>query len=359
MKNMKKQVWKETITILLIIAMMVNINGCIERNDCDESVAYEAVDFPLDGIKGDPGTIIVADGKIYIETFNWIENDMLEDKMTDLRLYSANLDGSDLKEIPMMISKGEELLDLQILKDKTLVLAFSRHDEKTGELFVDLVRLGDDGKELQRETISEIVDIDESDVKGIKQDEQGNTVVLVNQKVLIFDKNFKYQCEISIERESKIENIAVTKNGQIVCGQLINKDGGETVQVRLLDIDAKKWSDTYPLEVSLSSVSDLIMDGYGEYDFYYKDDYGVYGYNMSHKQGTKLMDYVASNMTSDETREIAAVGDGRFVGITAQKENENNCLKIVMYKKYKANDDKSCKIITYGGILISDEVKTN
>ena len=357
-KVMKKIKWKKAIAILMIVTMMMNIGGCIGKSDDSESVTYEAVNVSLEGIKGNPDTVLVSNGKMYIETLEWVDNETLEDEMPDLHMYSANMDGSDLKEIPMLISKGEELLDVQISQDNTLVLVLSKLDENTGESSVDLVRLGDDGKEKQRETISETIDINENDIKGIKLDKQGNIVVLENQKVLIFDKDFKYQCEVPIERESEIESIALTKNRQVVCGQLINRDGKEIVQARLLDVDAKKWGEAYPIEVSLSSVSDFIMDGSSEYDFYYKDDYGIYGYDISGKQGTKLMDYVASNMTINDTIEIDAIGDGRFLGIVLEKVNENYSTDIAMYQKKQSNDDKSCRIITYGGTYISDENKS-
>lgn len=76
---MKKTIWKKAIAILMAVTITMSISGCVGKSDDTESMTYEAVDFSLEGIEGSPGTISVVNGKIYIETFEWGEDESVRE----------------------------------------------------------------------------------------------------------------------------------------------------------------------------------------------------------------------------------------------------------------------------------------
>ena len=463
---MKKTIWKKSIAIFMAATMMATMTGCggkdggskksKDQAEADtKDMIYEATDFPLEGLEGEPSTISVQNGKLYIETYEWIENESGEDKdkqddaedtkgttdsdaqdassddsqkdtasdeagetednnnaeeadksdsseeektdtdeesgdaKTDAdeesddakeetgdtdseddeeeyykdgtsisRLYSVNLDGSDLKEIPMDVPEEEGFYNVLIAPDDTMVYSSYQYNDKTDESSVALVRLGADGKEQQREIISDSLDLGEyASINGLKIDSKGNILVLGEQKIFILDENFKSQGELKIDGETYLAGAALTKDGQIVCGESIYKNETSTVQVQVLDLENKKWGEAYPVEIGWFSSSDSVMDGSGDYDFFYKDESGIYGYDISRKKGTKLMDYVASNLTSDNTWGIIPTGDGRFVGTEYDYESENGNASIVIYNKVDPSTVANRKTITFGAMWISDDVK--
>ena len=382
---MKRTIWKKSIAIIITVTLIATMIGCgIKGDDSRKSenqvqadarnMIYEAIDFPLEGLEGDPSTISVQNGKLYIETYQYSEDTSQEegeekwdesedtglrdddiDTVVVSRLYSVNVDGSNLKEIPMNIPEDEEFYNLMFMPDDTMIYTSSQYDDRTGTSSVDLVRLGVDGKEQQRETISDSLDLGEyGSVNGLKVDCKGNILVLGQEKLFVLDKNFKSQGEVNIDKETYLAGIALAKDGQIICGESVYKDNDSKDQVQELDLDSKKWGKAYPVEIAWFSGNGSILDGGGDYDFYFKDESGIYGYDIAQKKGIQLMDYMASGLSPVSTESIVPTGDGRFIGIVY---DESERASIVMYDKVDSATMANCKTITYGTRWVSEDVE--
>lgn len=156
--------------------------------------------------------------------------------------------------------------------------------------------------------------------------------------------------------ENPIVGIAVDKTGEIICASNgAFSDNEDDLQVRVLNVVDKKWGKKYKIKTGMFSGSNCIMDGY-EYDFYYRDDLGVYGYDLGEKKGVKLMDYMASFVTEERTDHMISAADGKFVcNVDGLSEEDSG---IAVYKKVDPATVKDRVTITYGGIFIDEHVKT-
>ncbi|MBR1866269.1 MAG: hypothetical protein IJ801_07160 [Lachnospiraceae bacterium] len=449
---MRKSGWKKPIAMLMAAVMLVTMTGCgskggsgsgnsskqkEQQEEDTKDMVYEGTSLPIDGIEGDINTIVAKNGKLYIQTWEWIpeegsaegekdadqedsedqadaseseegtadkedseSKDSAEDKedsegsdeqpedadseaedekkedgdaasdideeddeyyekgTTVNRLYCTDLDGTNVKEIPLNLAENDSLGSLLVGEDDTLMYMTWSYDEKTEQSSNALVKVDADGNEAARENLTKALNLGEdSYISKILLDGKGNVIVVADQMVYILDSDLKSQGEV--KSDSYLEGAALTKDGQVICASTSysEKEGESGAQIQVLDTEGKKWDKTYKLDLNYFSGSDSIMDGSGAYDFYYKSDTGIYGYDIEGEKGTKLMDYVASNLTSDSTYNLTTLGDGRFVGLQYGYESEDGETSIVVYEKVDPSTLADKKTITFGAMWIGDDLK--
>ena len=264
------------------------------------------------------------------------------------RMYVANTDGSDVKEIPLPEIKDNEYINYLITcSDDNIIYMSSSYDEKSEKSAYYVVKIDGQGKEVAREDVTGSLKLSEENyISKVTADDKGRIVVVTDKSVYVLDENFKLYCEV--KSDNYLEGAARTKDGKIICGS----SGDKGAQVQILDIDQKKWGESYPLDIQYFSSSDSLIDGI-EYDFYYKDDSGIYGYDMNTKKSTKLMDYLASDLDSNSTYNIVPLEKDKFIG----NAYENEKTKVIVYSKVDSSAVADKQIITVGAMYVDDSVK--
>lgn len=264
------------------------------------------------------------------------------------RMYVANIDGSGVKEVPLPEIKDNEYINYLITcSDDNIMYMSSSYDEKSEKSTYYVVKIDKQGKEVAREDVTGSLKLSEENyISKVTADDKGRIVVVTDKSVYVLDENFKLYCEV--KSDNYLEGAARTKEGKIVCGS----SGEKGAQVQILDIDQKKWGESYPLNLQYFSSSDSLTDGI-EYDFYYKDDSGIYGYDIKTKKSTKLMDYLASDLDSDSTYSIVPLEKDKFIGNTY----ENEKTQVVIYSKVDSSAVADKQIITVGAMYVDDSVK--
>ena len=365
---MRNFIWKKLIFVVMAMVILASITGCEAKKNNrgisseTKNLIYSGKSLIMDGVQGTPVLYIVQDAKVYIETRD--ENESVTDESSAdgeeeepvIRLYSMNTDGEDIEELDLDLT--EEFSDFVMCQDGSIVYLNITYDGNTEKDTVELVKKGADGKEIIRENLSESLDLGQYRViNGLKTDSKGNIFVLGKKKVFILDENLSFIGEIKSEADDLI-GIALTQSGQVVCAQSTHAEGKTTTQAHILDVDGRKWGEEYFLEdVSVSSEGDFLMDGFGDYDFYYRDDTGIYGYDIEKKAKTKVMDFMASNISTEYTSGIIPTGDGRYIGSTSTYKSNMGNTGLVIYSKVDPDTITEKKIITYGGIGIDDTIK--
>ena len=207
------------------------------------------------------------------------------------RIYSMNTDGTDIKEIcEPQIEKNQYLQNLLVDKNSNMYAVITIWNEKTETSTYELAKIDESGK------LSDNVDITKAG--GFTQDEyiskitladDGGLIVSLDQKIVVLDNTFKKTSEIKSDN-TYIEGIARTLDGGLVCGSSDEK--GAVAQI--VDLKEKKFGEKYKLDIQYFNGSDSLIDGNGDYDFYYKDNSGIFGYSIKDSKSTKIMDYMAS-----------------------------------------------------------------
>lgn len=364
---MRNLIGGKLIFAVMAVVIMVSMTGCEgKKNNRDASsetknLIYSGKNLIMDGVQGMPVLYIVQDSKVYIETH---EEESVSDELSAdgeegepaIRLYSMNTDGKNIEELDLDLT--EEFSDFVMCQDGSIVYLKLTYDDNTEKDTIELVKKGADGKEIIRENLSESLDLGQYNIiNGLKADSKGNIFVLGKKKVFILDESLSFIGEIKSDADDLI-GIALTENGQVVCAESTGADGKTVIRVHVLDVEEKKWGEEYLLkDVSFSYESDFLMDGYGDCDFYYRDDFCIYGYDMEKKAGTKIMDFQASNIPTEYRSGIISMGNGRYIGRTSTYKSNMGNTGLVIYSKADPATITEKKIITYGGIGINEGMK--
>ena len=275
----------------------------------------------------------------------------VDDVQATTRIYSMNLDCTGVTEVCQPDLENNEYINYLIVgSDGKLMLAISSWDEKTEKQFYFMAALDDSGNIENRVDITKNLGASEDAyVSKILTDDKGNLIVVMEQAVIIMDESFNKTAEVKAENDGWIEGAAKTLDGNIVCGS--SGENGAIVQV--LDVENKKFGEKYNLDIQYFNSSDALMSGSGEYDFFYKDDKGMYGYSIKDKKTTKIMDYVASEIDSNNSYGIVPLTSDTMIGTSWSEESGKTM--ITLYSKVDPSEVKDKISITMGSLYGTDD----
>lgn len=380
-----------------------------------KEMTFQSEDLKIDGVKGDINTCVVSGDRIYFYTMEWDESktegetpeestseeasgeeDLTEAGSTEegtseeatgeetaseedateapsgeetseegtseevtgepsdaakYYLYSIKADGTDLQELGQLdIDTNSYINYLLISKDGGIHLVIGAYDEKSQKSSYEIASVDENGKITDKQDITDLLGLtDQNYLSKAMMDSKDRYVFTTDQNIIVVDQSLKKICEMKPE-SSYVESIALTKDGDIVVGDSSGDDGAK---VQVLDVEQQKWGDTYKMDFNYFNNGDALMNGSGDYDFYYKDDSGIYGYQLASKKGTKLMDFVASNVTSDASYFILPIDAETMIGTSWQDSGS----KMTLYKKVDPSSIKDKTTITVGAMYLDDNVK--
>lgn len=265
-------------------------------------------------------------------------------------VYSMKADGTDLQELGSPQLNENEYINYMLVKsDGTIQFLLGAYDQKSEKTQYSLVAYDENGKEASREDVTKVLGLtDERYLNKALIDDKDRYVFATDQAVIVLDKDLKKVCEMKPD-SNYVEGIAKAKDGKIL---VADSSGDKGAKVQILDVDAQKWGESYNLDLQYFSSSDALMNGI-EYDFYYKDDAGIYGYDIASKKSTKVMDYVASNISSDNSYSITPIAKDTMMGTTWDESGS----KVVIYKKVDPSTITDKETITIGAMYVDDNVK--
>lgn len=242
-----------------------------------KEMAYEGTNLQLDGIEGKIESFFVYERKIYVLARVTMEGECVA---AAPKLYVANIDGSNVKEIPLpKMGESESMTNPFIDSSGKIVYLLNSSDQNSDTSLCYLIKTDEKGKEQMRENLTDSLKLTKnSRVIEAVADNKGNIAIFTDRIVYVLDEKLQLLCKL--ESDHSIDGGALTKDGTIICGYS-DKDGA---WVQTLDIEQKKWGKSYLLDLQYFRSPDWIMDGV-TYDFYYKDDSGIYGYDMKEKRG--------------------------------------------------------------------------
>lgn len=336
--------------LMIAGVLVLTMAGCGKKKEVkqeeEKNTVYKESGFSLEGIEGDIRDFFVKDEKLYVFTAEWTEKegsgeDIPDESHAVFRMYSADLDGGNVTEISL--PQQNENMDMKFMsvgEDNNIVFLVSTYDgtDKSSEC---LVKTDMQGKEVFHEDITDTIEkenIDNSD-KSI-MDRKGRLVCIFDNEIKVLDEQGRFLWKL--KTDSRISGIASMKNGQIVCA-FNNQEGA---RVKVLDIDGKKWGDTFTLDLQNFEGADALLDGL-EYDFYYKDSIGIYGYDIEEARQVKVVDYIASNLKSSHMVKIIPIGKEQLLGMV-RSDNRENSVGLILYSKADLSGEQEKKVITIG-----------
>lgn len=364
---MGRKMYGKAMTIIMMISMILSIVSCGKNQDQNEKkeenhekkpangMIYEEKDIHLENIKGKITIFRIKEDKIYFiaeqSSTQDNEGEEVQEYKSVLNLYKADQNGEGLKAIyTFEINENQGIYDIMINSSQEILLAVSTFDDKTGSHKFKILKIDENGKELGNEDITEnLKATGESHVNSFLLDSENRMIISVENEVKVLDENYKLIHTIKGDI-SLVRGLAFSKDGKIICGGV--NQANSTVIIEL-DIEEEQWGETY--NIDSQDVYDL-LDG-KEYDFYYKYDDGIYGYNTIDKSSIKVMDFFDSNINPGFSDSIIPIGEEEMLGYSFDKID--NMSNIVKYVKADHSVDVDNLVITVGFMSGGQEIKNH
>ncbi len=210
-------------------------------------------------------------------------------------------------------------------------------------------------------------------------DLSGNEVASVNLAAVYKNSTNQYVSAIKVTDDGDI--VAVTEQNIVVLGSdgsekkvipfsdylmgiTFSKDGkllvfgyGDSYKTEATEIDTKTWElgEKYPINVMYLNSSDAVQQGFGDYDFFYMGDDGLYGYKLADKSDVKLCDFNASLIDTSVMNQCIVLDDEHFIlsGIDYYTETS----QIEAFKKVDPSNVTEKKVLKLATIYAGSSLK--
>ena len=358
-----------------MLAAMMTFTGCSKKNADLEIPDSKTMRFAVsllsdEDFTGDVENFCMQGGRLYFMTTDILFKDGADsaadseetvsrgERTIVQHLYSIGMDGTDRREIRLDMEEGQYLEGYDIAPDGSLFCLAVSNDGDGGFRRVVISRRSADGGEQERKDISEILKLkpdEDGMVNGIKIDLQGNILVLAADTVYFLDGRFELAGKVRAQA-GHLGAVARTRDGKILCGEEVVRDETNTVQAHLLDPETKEWGESYPLKIAFLDGSQILMDGCGSYDFYYKNDDGIYGYRHEGNKEDKLMDFVFSNVYGRDQNSLVPDGKGGYIGASYDGTGDDR-FHLTQYAKAESSKATVRKMLTFATTWAGDAVE--
>ena len=123
--------------------------------------------------------------------------------------------------------------------------------------------------------------------------------------------------------------------------------------MRVIDVAAKDWGTEYDMPTSAYS----IYPGGGDYLFYYENGESIYGYNAETGEGTRLINWLDSDINSSDLQFFTFLEDGRVVAMTRDWSGIEPVFELAVLTETDASILADKTILTYGCMYLGYDVR--
>jgi ABC-type glycerol-3-phosphate transport system substrate-binding protein len=330
--------------------MAVSMIGCnnIGENQSDDGEAYTEQLVVSGWMQAPINRISFHNDVVYFTTYE--ETESAEGELCcNNRLYSVDSDGNNLKEISIDLTKEEPLTmitSIIISDDDTISIWLSSNDSLDTNQVNVFIKVDSTGKELMRKDLNSLVN--GQYINKALETSQGQIVAMSEDNIYIFDESLELMNEIAIK--GRVLGMALTKEEQILCA---TEDSDEK-KFQIIDIEQGKVIETISLNKRESVDENAMLNGF-QYDFCYRNEKGIYSYDIKNEKSTCLMSYEKTNLVSEDIVDGISVGMDDFMIINYPHDG-TGC-SIAIYKKPDETIDNNKTVITFGAFQFDVNMK--
>ncbi|MCR4648484.1 MAG: extracellular solute-binding protein [Lachnospiraceae bacterium] len=184
-------------------------------------------------------------------------------------------------------------------------------------------------------------------VRGACTDSQGNTFVVSDSSVQIFDKELNPSGTYKLENDSYINAMMINSKDQFVL--VADHYSAETYSSSAMIIDAKgNGKEESGVSEMLNGRS--VINGSG-YDYYYRTNASVYAFNTGDKKAVEIVNFYDSDIDPD-----GIYGEAVFIDAEHFIVPGENGASVVLYEKVPADQVIDKEILTLGTVYGSYSV---
>ena len=349
---------KKMLAVVLSVVCMVALIGCGGKKEetmqqvmeDKADVTFEGQNMEIEGIEGRILSYSIKNENLYLLTVGRTESE--KEEKNHYQFYSSDLKGEQAKCIPAEISETETVVSFCVDENGNLIYLATEVQEE--EQKTSLVKTDQNGKELFRTELKKLAKTDFTLMGGMVADKKNQIVLACEETIYFLSEQLEPIGELTAKEGYAID-VALTKNGEIVCVTDKLDSDAIAISVHLLDSEKRKWGESLSVATGLNGEKDCVFDG-GEYDFYFKGRNGIYGYTLETKESIQIIDYNASYMTETDTEGMLYANNQIFIGKSEDFTNGPKQTKLVAYEKKDETKISNKRTITLGTFKASPDI---
>ena len=343
-----------------------NSNTEVTKIDVDvKEVVFSEEKIDMKDVKGATNTYTITDDKVFFVTTDAYDDEGFDESSEDVsqdvesedygnyvsiaRLYSMSHEGTDLKELCELQFEDckEYIQNIIVDKHNNVVILSAIADAKTESQQYYVSVADENGKISEHNNLSEAMDLSKDTyIDTMLTDSEGNYIFVTGQSVLLADNSLNKIGEVK-DDNNYIACVTGTPDGRILCGVQCS----EGTFVKELSVKDKEFVETYEIDVPYFDGNDSMLNGYGDYDFLFRNAEGLYGYKLKDKTSTEVFDFMASGVSGNSIYNITTVDSDHFLCMSYEDTDSD----LVLYKKVDKSQVKDKVIITFGSMLGVDD----
>lgn len=211
------------------------------------------------------------------------------------------------------------------------------------------------GKELQRIDISSLQNTANTGeyfyISQMQVDDTGNIYLACNDtglKVILSGG----QASFDITSDGGIGNVLLLSDGSVAaCGW-----GNEGLELKKVDLESKSFGEA----ISLPNRAYNLFNGGGEYDVYYQDSNNLFGYNVSKQESVKLINWIDSDIDSNNMGSILPLNDGRIIATIYDYSytSSANSIQLAVMSKHDRSEIAEKETITLAAMWLDSNIRS-
>ncbi|MCR4690455.1 MAG: extracellular solute-binding protein [Lachnospiraceae bacterium] len=295
--------------------------------------------YPADWVDGNPPEDAPADVWDSIE-YKYEETDTF---------YELSADGKEATKLYSLKSNESEkarLVSAVFNKDGESANLYSFYSEEGDNSGYDLTFRDAQGKDKKTISLNDFMTSSFSYIDQIFTDKNNRVYLCGANDIIIIDEEGKEQGRVKFD--GWINTYGYDKEGNIAF-VISNENSQKLTYINPETLKMEEGTECY-------GGVDRILPGEGEFDVYVSNTNGIaaFDYKGNHKD---ILNWVGSNVDYSYIGDIQPISDGTFYA-TKNPEGGEGEYTIVSLTKVAPEKVASKKAITYGGLYISDSIKS-
>lgn len=332
------------------------IEEAVEEVDIEEDVEAEAVEEEI--IVEEEAVMAVATDAVMVDyaVDEMFYEDMYFEEYTQntyFKVTQADLTGELLSEFEILLPSESDIYGFCADGNGNVYVILNEYGKDMSnpewpkDLF-SLIAYSDSGEELYRVTLGE--DTEEEDwyyVNRIMCSEDGKVILSTTKGIEIYEQNGEL-CKLINEEEAINNEIFMLRDGKL--GFLIY--GNRGMYMKTMDPETEELSErisfpfnSYEYSFYPGATTDLLLSGSG----------GVYSFNFEDEGLTKKMDYVDSDLISNNLYSLMETGEEQFFGCFYDEEQGKT--RFGLFNKVDPSTIKDKKVLTLACYWLDDSVR--
>lgn len=249
-----------------------------------------------------------------------------------VKLYKLNTDGTGLTELSGYTApeapEGKEgimsLSAMDIDNDGNIWVVESNNSTSVKDNVILLRKLDATGAELYRADISDLAENKTFVfITGMQIDNSGNIYLAdMSYGLYVYDNQGKQIYSLEAPNQPVyINSLFKMTDGRIV----VHMSGTGGYTIKPVNPDSKSWEADIPINRAFGSYS-----GSGEYDFYYNNGSGLFGYNLENNEGMELLAWHDCYINGQNLNSVEVLSDGTIFAASYQMDGETVTAELIL-----------------------------